>query len=990
MTILVLLSFLVFSIFITKDFIYNSTSTIENAPYNGLSSAINGNIYDMDYISEEFIEKTKSQIDNIQFSEGNTMYDGLGTGIVAPTQNEIESLMGKKIIKNINTQFSTPQPGAIYDISSQMYFPIVSSQGSQGSCSAWATTYYAYGYLEAKDNNWDASSGNYNYLLNPGWTFNKVSATDYGSWQSSNAQILKDFGCATYNTMPYDHLDYYSWGNEAAWREAPLHKINNYYLLDFNEANPSLTINTLKTLIGSDTPVTFTFHADGYTPGFADGNYILSSSEYDSPDLNHAQCIVGFDDSVTDDGDVGAFKVVNSWGSFWGDNGFYWLTYDCLIEIGYALGDYALQLCVITDEIDYQPELVATWEFDVAPMRMDDIFTIGVGPHGSELTSYTPTYEYDDSYQLPNFMAFDISNYMSYYNANNDVLFFLDIGPSSISGIISSFLIERYESGALIETTAESINVPKETPGYVVNSFMTIDHEIWVEMNSPQYPQYSSSYLINATMQNLGLNAEADVELNIYINDVLVNQTLIPLLSIGNIVDCSYLWTPMEYGKYNITAESPLLMTDCIPSSNKIESIVWTYDVTNYTMIDDYFYSWKEASGGEELLLGDDDFHQTKLPFEFSYYDGTFLDVYVSSNGYLSFNDTSPYEWQNFNFPLDEPAYQYMIAPFWDDIYPQLGGNIYIRNFSDCWVAEWKDVKYSDADQNIFDTCSFQVVLYETGDIIFNYEYFNIPIQTFDYTTGLNLGKDPHYYTYIDTLDGSETEYSIFFPNQNPPEPFSLSSDAGSPDNDGNFTLSWGASNFAVSYSVYQFSSPITEINGSLTTLASGIPDLIFDIADYSDGSYYFVVEAQNVNGETLSNCLKVVISIPPSTFKLSSDADSPDEDGDFTLSWSASNFATNYSVYQFSGLITEINGSLTILATEITDLTFNISDYSDGSYYFIVVAKNMNGETLSNSIKIEVDIYSIPGYSTFFIILSMFGFIMIYSKKIKKKNDFL
>jgi hypothetical protein len=36
-----------------------------------------------------------------------------------------------------------------------------------------------------------------------------------------------------------------------------------------------------------------------------------------------------------------------------------------------------------------------------------------------------------------------------------------------------------------------------------------------------------------------------------------------------------------------------------------------------------------------------------------------------------------------------------------------------------------------------------------------------------------------------------------------------------------------------------------------------------------------------------------------------------------------------------------EINSSLTLLADEIPDSTLNLSGYSDGIYYFIVVAHN-------------------------------------------------
>jgi len=94
---------------------------------------------------------------------------------------------------------------------------------------------------------------------------------------------------------------------------------------------------------------------------------------------------------------------------------------------------------------------------------------------------------------------------------------------------------------------------------------------------------------------------------------------------------------------------------------------------------------------------------------------------------------------------------------------------------------------------------------------------------------------------------------------------------------------------------------------------------------------------------------------VMPSTFSLSSDAGDPDDDGNFNLNWTESAGATNYSVYESSSYITEINGSLTSLANEITDLGLSLSGYLDGTYYFIVVAHTEYGDTLSNCISVTV-----------------------------------
>ncbi len=81
----------------------------------------------------------------------------------------------------------------------------------QGSCTAWANAYYAYGYMEAKDYGWDASSGNTDYLLSPAWAYNKVAAYDYGSVPIELAQLIIEWGVSTLSTMPYNDFDVDSW-----------------------------------------------------------------------------------------------------------------------------------------------------------------------------------------------------------------------------------------------------------------------------------------------------------------------------------------------------------------------------------------------------------------------------------------------------------------------------------------------------------------------------------------------------------------------------------------------------------------------------------------------------------------------------------------------------------------------------------------------------------------------------------------------------------
>ena len=90
--------------------------------------------------------------------------------------------------------------------------------------------------------------------------------------------------------------------------------------------------------------------------------------------------------------------------------------------------------------------------------------------------------------------------------------------------------------------------------------------------------------------------------------------------------------------------------------------------------------------------------------------------------------------------------------------------------------------------------------------------------------------------------------------------------------------------------------------------------------------------------------------------FTLTSDADNPDTDGIFNLSWTSSKGALNYSIFSYDKYITEINGSLTLLEDQTATSPYAIN-ISTGTYYYVVVAHNNVSNVLSNCIKIVVQL---------------------------------
>ncbi len=414
-------------------------------------------------------EAAQLQLTSGVYVEGtnyNVIFDGHGTGLAPPTASQYAEMVGSVLVTDVVvTGLTAP---ASYDLSSQPYFPVVGNQGSQGSCAAWAMTYYDYGYIEARDNEWtDASTGNTAHLLSPAWTYNKVNyGLDHGTFMDNVAEVIKDWGAASLKTMPYVTSDLTSWGSQDAFREAVLHRAASVSYISYSSSNPNAAFTNVKNLISANSPVTFAIDASRYSSGLTNDNIIVAD-EYSSTSINHAQTIVGYDDAKTDGihSDVGAFKVVNSWGKTWGNGGYYWISYDAMRKIGNNLW-----LTYITDKPSYQPSLLSIIEFNNLPTRETTI-TLGVGTVGGSDT-FLPYFMKNDASvtaTFPSFMAIDVTDLLAKYQSGKTT-FYLTLGSTKTAGNVSSFRIEQYLNGysnAATQVSGQSPDVPDANPGSV-------------------------------------------------------------------------------------------------------------------------------------------------------------------------------------------------------------------------------------------------------------------------------------------------------------------------------------------------------------------------------------------------------------------------------------------------------------------------------------------------------------------------------------------
>ena len=173
------------------------------------------------------------------------------------------------------------------------------------------------------------------------------------------------------------------------------------------------------------------------------------------------------------------------------------------------------------------------------------------------------------------------------------------------------------------------------------------------------------------------------------------------------------------------------------------------------------------------------------------------------------------------------------------------------------------------------------------------------------------------------------------------PGTFILTTDADNPDIDGNFVLNWTTSLRADTYSVYRNNSLlIQDLPSSQTT---------YLISELGTGDYAYYIEASNDIGNRTSNTEIIGVSRP---FILTTNADNPDIDGNFVLSWTESYRAETYSIYR--------NNSLLIPDLSNSQTTYSISQLGSGNYEFYINASSIFGNSTSNNITVVVNIVPI------------------------------
>ena len=137
------------------------------------------------------------------------------------------------------------------------------------------------------------------------------------------------------------------------------------------------------------------------------------------------------------------------------------------------------------------------------------------------------------------------------------------------------------------------------------------------------------------------------------------------------------------------------------------------------------------------------------------------------------------------------------------------------------------------------------------------------------------------------------------------------------------------------------------------------VNDIYIDSA--SDNIFLTGYTASLSSGKMEDIYLSKFIEYSPGELTLSTDAENPDDDGIFNLTWTSSLWANYYSLYRSNtGCILDIETEIPWIET-LNNNSIEIGPIPDGEYYFLIVARNNIGNETSNCLTILVEKTIIP-----------------------------
>jgi C1A family cysteine protease len=302
---------------------------------NGLSFEQNYGKYIEPYLKSRFDENAvKKAFDFLQ-----NKYDKSPPTLTGLMSDEAQYQSIPQVSRLINRSYtSLPERFSLKE-----YCPKPGLQ-QYSDCVGWSTTYAARTILYAIKNNIQNRQTITAETFAPSFTYSQIkssqteAACKQGSYIQDAVKLIKDLGSIKNVDFEYSCSPVIE--NQDV-RIASKFRIKNYKRLsgDYNSDRSQMMENIKKSL-SEKRPVVIAMEVyDSFQRPSASATKGLWEGKKGKMVSRHAITVIGYDDTKYG----GAFEIINSWGTFWGNEGFIWLKYKDFAAVtyeAYEMADY--------------------------------------------------------------------------------------------------------------------------------------------------------------------------------------------------------------------------------------------------------------------------------------------------------------------------------------------------------------------------------------------------------------------------------------------------------------------------------------------------------------------------------------------------------------------------------------------------------------------------------------------------------------------------
>jgi len=214
--------------------------------------------------------------------------------------------------------------------------PPVGNQGQTNTCTGWATSYYYKTYQEWLDYGWNLKNGapNYDHIFSPSFVYNQITANpdpncDDGAMIPDALELIVDQGDLPWNQFPLtsDCSIQPTPAQQDAAEEYGGTEYGAFFVSTGPPTGPEQNhyLTPLKQRLANNDPFVLGFPIYSEFDNYQCNQVVGPPADPGTYRGLHAVAVVGYDDTWAG---VGAFKIVNSYGSTWGCYGYAWLSYD--------------------------------------------------------------------------------------------------------------------------------------------------------------------------------------------------------------------------------------------------------------------------------------------------------------------------------------------------------------------------------------------------------------------------------------------------------------------------------------------------------------------------------------------------------------------------------------------------------------------------------------------------------------------------------------